>query len=188
MQDRNAPPLPAATRRQLMIGAAAASAGLALGTSTARADMADGIARNAAAIHQEPIFQASRHRIYAVLTEPRQFDRVVALSAARQAMAIGSKPSAIGSTAGSAFTLFGGYITGRQLELVPGTRIVQAWRTQSWSEGAWSIARFELTEEGAGTRILFDHRGFPDDQADHLAAGWQANYWQPLEKYLARQK
>ena len=86
---------------------------------------------------------------------------------------------------GGAFSLFGGYVTGRQLELMPDERIVQAWRAGSWGPGLYSIARFELKEEGSGTKIIFDHRGFPDGTAQHLAEGWHGNYWEPLAKYLA---
>jgi hypothetical protein len=46
-------------------------------------------------------------------------------------------------------------------------------------------ARFDLVAQGAGTKILFDHTGFPKGQGEHLAEGWQANYWSPLQKYLA---
>jgi Activator of Hsp90 ATPase homolog 1-like protein len=36
------------------------------------------------------------------------------------------------------------------------------------------IAKFELVEQGSGTRVVFDHTGFPKGQTDHLAAGWKA--------------
>jgi hypothetical protein len=35
-------------------------------------------------------------------------------------------------------------------------------------------------------QIVFDHKGFPLGQAEHLAEGWKANYWEPLGKYLAK--
>jgi activator of HSP90 ATPase len=82
------------------------------------------------------------------------------------------------------FSLFGGYITGRQIELVPNLRIVQAWRAGGWDPGHYSIAKFELVEQGSGTKIVFDHTGFPIGQAEHLAEGWKGNYWEPLEKFL----
>ena len=87
--------------------------------------------------------------------------------------------------AGGAFLLFGGYITGRQIELVPNERVVQAWRAGGWDPAHYSIAKFELVEQGSGTKIVFDHTGFPNGQAEHLAEGWKGNYWEPLEKFLA---
>jgi activator of HSP90 ATPase len=102
-----------------------------------------------------------------------------------QAMHLGDKPAEISREMGGAFTLFGGYITGRHVELVPNERIVQAWRTGSWAPGVYSIAKFELVEQGSGTKIVFDHTGFPKGQAEVLASGWKAHYWEPIEKLLA---
>ena len=75
--------------------------------------------------------------------------------------------------------------TGRHVELVPNERIVQAWRTGSWAPGVYSIAKFEFVEQGSGTKIVFDHTGFPKGQAEVLASGWKAHYWEPIEKLLA---
>jgi len=169
----------APTRRQ-MIGGTVLSFAV-----TARAGGVEEISQTAEAIHQEPLLPASRKRVYEALTEPALFTRIVALSGALQSMKLSNKPVEISPDPGGAFSLFGGYITGRHIELVPGERIVQAWRAGSWDSGAYSIARFELREEGAATRIVFDHRGFPDGLANHLAAGWHANYWEPMRKLLA---
>jgi activator of HSP90 ATPase len=97
----------------------------------------------------------------------------------------GAAPTNISREAGGAFALFGGYITGRHIELVPNERIVQAWRAGGWPPAAYSIVKFELADEGAGTKLVLDHTGFPDGTAEHLAGGWKVNYWEPLEKYLA---
>jgi len=165
------------TRRRILLGGAVAAMGsLTLRTANSWAEVDDGISRSSESIHQEPVFQANRKRIYEVLTDSKHFDEIVRLSAAMRSGAIQNKPAEISSEIGGPFTLFGGYIVGRQLDLVPGERIVQAWRTQSWSPGEYSIARFTLAEEGARTRIVFDHRGFPSGQSQHLAAGWKGNY------------
>lgn len=73
---------------------------------------------------------------------------------------------------------------GVNVELVPNERIVQAWRSADWPAGVYSIARFQLNAQGAGTQLVFDHIGFPAGQKDHLAAGWEANYWSLMKKYL----
>jgi activator of HSP90 ATPase len=95
------------------------------------------------------------------------------------------KPTEVSRQVGGAFTLFGGYIVGRHIELVPNELIVQAWRVGSWDRGVYSIVRFELTEQRARTKVTFDHTGFPRGEAEHLAAGWQAHYWDPLDKLLS---
>ena len=100
-------------------------------------------------------------------------------------MAAGDKPTEISDKVGGQFTLFGGHIVGRQIELIPGERIVQAWRVVDWKPGVYSIVNFELTAQGSGTKIIFDHAGFPKGKAQHLAEGWTGHYWEPLRKYLA---
>jgi uncharacterized protein YndB with AHSA1/START domain len=146
----------------------------------------DEISRANAAIHQEVEFKTNRARIYEALTDSKKFDAVTKLSAAMTSGMVpaGSAPASVSREAGGAFSAFGGYVTGRQIELVPGQRIVQAWRAGSWDPGVYSIARFELMEQGTGTKLVFDHTGFPSGEAAHLAEGWKGNYWEPLAKYL----
>jgi len=55
---------------------------------------------------------------------------------------------------------------------IPNQRIIQAWRVVTWPEGVYSIAKFELKPHGSGTRLVFDHTGFPEGLHDHLAEGW----------------
>lgn len=176
----------APTRRELIVGITAAFGGAALGSTKLWAQAQEEISHTAEAIHQEPVFKASRKRVYEVLTDAKQFDKVIQMSGAvKTGMVKGTKPAEISREVGGAFALFGGYIFGRQLELVPNERIVQAWRVGSWEPGIFSIARFELVEQGSGTRIVFDHMAFPKGDAEHLAAGWKMNYWEPMEKFLA---
>jgi activator of HSP90 ATPase len=135
-------------------------------------------------IHQEPVFRASRKRIYEALTDMRQFAKIVELSGAMQGTPPGTKAAEISAVAGGTFTIFGGHIVGRQVELVPNQRIVQAWRVVDWKPGVYSIARFELVEQGSDTKVAFDHTGFPQGAAEHLASGWEEHYWTPLRKFL----
>jgi activator of HSP90 ATPase len=174
-----------ATRRQVIVGGAIAFGGLALGSTAAVARAEDGISRTAESIHQEAVFKASRNRVYEALTDAKQFDKIIQLSGVMQSMHLADKPAKISRHVGGAFSLFGGYITGRHIELVPDERIVQAWRTGGWAPGVYSVAKFELVAQGAGTKIVFDHTGFPKGEAEVLASGWKAHYWDPLEKLLS---
>jgi activator of HSP90 ATPase len=172
------------TRRQAIVGVAMAFGGLTLGPTEARAEVEEEISHTAEAIHQEASFKAIRKRVYEALTDTKQFDKVIELSGAMKSMALGSESTRISREVGGAFTLFGGHIIGRQIELVPNERIVQAWRVVDWEPGVYSIAKFELREQGSGTKIVFDHTGFPKGKGEHLAAGWRDHYWKPLEKFL----
>src|SRR5713226_638740 len=173
------------TRRQAIAGVAIAFAGLALGSTEAWAGAEEEISHTAESIHQEALFKASRKRVYDALTDTKQFDQVIQLSGVMKSMPPGGKPTEISREVGGAFVLFGGYVTGRHIELVPNERVVQAWRAGSWDPGVYSIARFELVEQSSGSKIVFDHTGFPRGAGEHLAAGWKAHYWEPLEKLLS---
>jgi uncharacterized protein YndB with AHSA1/START domain len=173
------------TRRQAIAGAVLTFGGLALGSAKSWAAAENDISHTEESIHQEPEFKASPKRIYEVLTDAKQFDKMIELSGVMQSMHLGDKPTEISREAGGAIVLFGGYITGRQIELVPNERIVQSWRAASWDPGVYSIARFELIEQKTGTKIVFDHTGFPKGNGEHLASGWKAHYWEPLQKFLA---
>jgi uncharacterized protein YndB with AHSA1/START domain len=144
-----------------------------------------GVSHDNAAIHQEVVFKATPARVYEVLTDPALFDKVVQASGAMQAMGIHPSPVQISAEPGGGFSMFGGYITGRHIEMSPGVRLVQAWRSRSWAPHIYSIVRFELSANSDGARLLFDHTGFPNDDAMGLATGWHAHYWVPMAKVLA---
>ena len=177
----NQPP----TRRQMLVGTTAVLTGLGFGPLNTLAHTDEGVSRTAESIHQEPIFKANPKRVYEALTDQKQFEKVTQLGAAVQSgAALGTKTTQIAPEAGGPFTIFRGHIVGRNIELVQNQRIVQAWRVVDWDPGIYSIVKFELTEQGSGTKIIFDHAGFPQGKGQHLADGWKANYWEPLEKYL----
>jgi uncharacterized protein YndB with AHSA1/START domain len=124
-------------------------------------------------ILQEIVIKASPERVYAALTDSKQFSAFT-----------GGAPAEINGAAGGAFSCFGGKIVGRNIELVANQRVVQAWRAGNWPDGLYSIVRFELARQGADTKLVFDHVGFPPDQRPHLEGGWNMMYWEPLKKYL----
>ena len=99
--------------------------------------------------------------------------------------AFSGAPARIDPTAGGAFSLFGGLINGRNIELVPNERIVQAWRPGDWTAGVYSLVRMELVARGEQTQIVLDHSGFPEGSYEHLNSGWKSHYWDPLAKYLS---
>lgn len=123
-------------------------------------------------IHQEIDFTASPQRLYQALIDGQKF------------AAFSGRHATIDGKAGGTFSLFDGDITGRNIELVPNERIVQAWRASDWPEGVYSIAKFELQTNGPITHLVFEQTGFPEGLHDHLADGWETNYWSLLKKYL----
>ena len=66
-------------------------------------------------IHQEIDFTASPQQLYEALLSSKQFTE------------FSGRTAEINREVGGAFSLFKGHIIGRNLELVPNQRIVQAW-------------------------------------------------------------
>jgi len=124
-------------------------------------------------IHQEVTFSAAPARVYQALVDSKQFAELT------------GAPATWDGAEGAAFTAFGGHITGRHVELVPDQRVVQAWRAKTWPAGVFSIVRFELRADGKGTKLVFDHEGFPNDEKDNLSKGWHAMYWEKIAKHVA---
>ena len=114
---------------------------------------------------------------------PANVSHALADSAAHSAST--GAPAEISSAEGGAFSAYGGHVLGRNIELVPGRRIVQAWRAKTWPEGVFSIARFELRSEDGQTHLTFEQDGVPEESAEHIDAGWKKMYWEPLSKHLA---
>jgi activator of HSP90 ATPase len=180
-------PADMARRRILLAGGFMALGAAALARAGASDQSTSEVSRDAEAIHQEPFFKAERARVYEALTTGEKFDRIIKLTSVMQSAAKSGRmePTRMSPRAGSTFALFGGYIVGRQIELASPELIVQAWRVVNWSPGIYSIARFQLADESGGTRIVFDHTGFPKGQGEHLASGWHEHYWDPLAKFLS---
>ncbi len=166
----------------LLAGIAVTAGGMARAATDPHQD--EGLSFTSEALHQEISFAARRSRVYFVLMDAKQFDAVTLLSNATKSMHLGTTPTHIDPVPGGAFVLFGDYILGRTVELVPDTRIVQAWREKTWPDGDYSIVRFALSDDGSGTKLTFDHTGFPKGAGHHLSIGWYENYWEPLKKYL----
>jgi uncharacterized protein YndB with AHSA1/START domain len=125
-------------------------------------------------IHQEVTIDASPAAVYGVLTSSDDFAKMT-----------GGKAADISKQVGGAASMFGGDIRAMNVELIPGKRVVQAWRSYRWPEGVYSIVRFELAPQGKGTKLVFDQAGYPDEAHDMLASGWDKMYWQPMNQMLA---
>lgn len=173
-------PIEMPARRKFIIGSA-----LAIGTLGAdRSHAQDGAQQSAVAaapkgdckrtsLSQKIDLNASARRIYEALLDSGQF------------AAFSGAPARIDRSAGGAFSLFGGLIVGRNVELVPDVRIVQAWRPADWPPGVYSLVKFELAAHEQHTQLVLDHTGFPAGGFEHLNSGWKSHYWDALAKYLS---
>jgi uncharacterized protein YndB with AHSA1/START domain len=109
------------------------------------------------------------------------------LSSAGHTGMTGAKRAESGAAVGDPFTAHDGYITGKNLALEPGRRIVQSWRTTRFTE-ADPDSRIEVTLEPVpgGTRVTLVHSGVPDGHTGYQDGGWQHNYFDPMKRYFSK--
>ncbi|HEY2733337.1 MAG TPA: SRPBCC domain-containing protein, partial [Polyangiales bacterium] len=73
-----------------------------------------------AKVHQEIKFSAAPARVFQALTNAAEHARLT------------GAPAEIEARPGGAWSAYGGKISGRNIELVDGVRIVQTWRAGNW--------------------------------------------------------
>ncbi len=128
----------------------------------------------AKAIRQSVTLRASPKAVYDALMDSRQHSRFT-----------GSK-AVISRRVGGRFTAYDGYASGKNLELVPGKKIVQTWRASEWPRGQVSKVTFSLRKVRTGTRLTFRQTGVDSNQIASIKKGWVEFYWEPMKKILGR--
>jgi activator of HSP90 ATPase len=126
-------------------------------------------------IEQAVFFDAAPDAVYDALLDPRKHSEFT------------GSPATTSARKGATFTAWDGYITGKNLELVKGKKIVQEWKTTEWPDG-YPVSRlqFTLSAKNGGTELKMVHSRVPAEQVADYAGGWKSAYWDPLKKYLAK--
>ena len=104
--------------------------------------------------------------------------------------AMTGSPARVSGRPSGRFTAWDGYIEGKNLKLVSGARIVQAWRTTEFAETD-SDSQIDVSVEKApgGTKLTIHHTSIPGGQSDYKS-GWSTCYFEPMKAYFraARKK
>ena len=87
---------------------------------------------------------------------------------------------------GGKFTAYDGYLTGKNLILVPGKKIVQSWHSSEWAKGHMSKVTFIFKKIKTGTKLMFTHNNVPLNDVKDVTEGWKKFYWQPMKKMLEK--
>lgn len=99
-------------------------------------------------------------------------------------------PVTIGAEPGSAFSAFGGQLSGTLLSVVRPRLIVQAWRsTMFHADDADSTLIMLFTPDAADARhgrIDLVHLDVPDHDFQGVTEGWPKYYWTPWRAYLEK--
>ena len=91
------------------------------------------------------------------------------------------------SQLGAKISAWDGYISGANIELVPGERIVQTWRTTKFAEtDPDSTITVHLLSTPEGTRLTLTHSNVPDGHTSYEQGGWQQFYFEPMRRYFSQ--
>jgi len=96
----------------------------------------------------------------------------------------GGGPAQIDEKVGTKFSLWGGDIHGKNIEIVPNKKLVQEWFGGDWKNPSRAI--FTLTEIENGTELSLLHEDVPDEEVKEIDEGWKIYYLGPLKKLLEK--
>ncbi len=121
------------------------------------------------------VLPASADRVYAAWLDSREHTRMTGSEAA------------VDPRVGGEHSAWDGYIEGRILELEPGRRIVQAWRTTDFPLGHTdSRLEVHLLDVEGGCEVTLVHAEIPEGQGAQYEQGWRDHYLEPMAKYFAK--
>ena len=125
-------------------------------------------------IEQTIIIKATPHEVYEALMDS---DKHAAFT---------NGAASISREVGGDYMAYDGYISGKNLELVPDQKIIQSWRASDWPETQFSRIEFVFSTVAEGTQIKFTHSSLPEGTEEEFTQGWIDNYWEPLREFLEK--
>jgi activator of HSP90 ATPase len=128
---------------------------------------------NTKTLRQTITFKASPREVYDMLMDSKRHQ------------SLSGEPAKISRKIGGKFTAWGSHISGFNLALIPGKKIVQAWRATGWWPDHYSIAVYELTKVRDGTKLKFTQIGVPPNRYSGHYRGWIETYWTPMKEMFA---
>ena len=93
-------------------------------------------------LQQTITFSASPKEVYDTLANSKKHQ------------SLSGMPAKISKKVGGKFTAWGSHLTGVNLVLRPGKKIVQAWRATGWWPDHYSIAIFDISKVRDGTKLI----------------------------------
>lgn len=123
-------------------------------------------------IKQKILFKASAHDVYEALMDSRKHAKFTGGSAQ------------ISRKAGGKFSIYDGYATGKNIEIIEDKKIVQTWRASDWEEGDDSEVTFLFTPAKNGCALEFIQRNVPIKHYSSIKKGWTDFYWKPMKEML----
>lgn len=125
-------------------------------------------------LEQTVTFKASPTAVYEMLMDSQKHTSLSGMKAE------------ISREAGGSFSAWGGHLTGFNLVLKPGEKIVQAWRATGWWPDHYSVAIFDIQKTKSGSKLKFTQIGIPPNRYSGHYRGWIETYWTPIKELLEK--
>jgi len=124
-------------------------------------------------LRQTVLFKGSPREVYELLMDSKKHQ------------SLSGEKAKISRKVGGAFTAWGKHISGFNLVLKPGEKIVQAWRATGWWPDHYSVAIYDIQKVKGGSRLTFTQIGIPPHRYSGHYRGWIETYWTPMKELLA---
>ena len=121
---------------------------------------------------QTATFKASPNAVYEMLMDSKKHTSLSGVKAV------------ISRKVGGGFSAWAGHLTGFNLVLKPGKKIVQAWRATGWWPDHYSVAIFDIQKTKSGSKLKFTQIGIPPNRYSGHYRGWIETYWTPMRELL----
>lgn len=125
-------------------------------------------------IKQSVTLPASQHEVFELIMDAKKHGKFT-----------GSKV-AMSRKVGGKFAVFGGGLSGKNLQIVKDKKIVQAWqcKMEGWPKEHFSRAIFFFKKARSGMKLEFLQTGVPAACFKMVSDGWRKFYWEPMKKLL----
>ena len=124
-------------------------------------------------LRQTATFKASPWQVYEMLMDSKKHQ------------SLSGEKANISRKVGGTFTAWGKHISGFNLVLKPGEKIVRAWRATGWWPDHYSVAIYDITKVKGGSRLTFTQIGIPPHRYSGHYRGWIETYWTPMQEIFA---
>lgn len=85
----------------------------------------------------------------------------------------------------SSFSLWGGEIHGKNIQVKKPSKLIQEWFANNFKEP--SIVTFTLKREKTKTIVILEHKNIPDSEFNEIKQGWKDYYMIPLKKLVEKE-
>lgn len=120
-------------------------------------------------------FRVSPKDLFELLTDPQRI------------MAVTNAPAQVTPASGAPMMMFGGSVQGENLEMIPGSQIMQKWRFADWPAGHFSTLTITIkpgSKDGVTTAHLVQ-TDVPEDAYERVLHGWKQIIFLRMAKLFA---